>query len=292
MGQMTIRNWDDYELLDSGNGRKLERFGKHLLSRPAPQALWPVAAPLNLWAEAGGIYHRANTGGGQWEFASPLPESWDMRWNHLKIQVKPTGFGHLGVFPEQTFFWQWIADQVRRTAFEPNVLNLFAYTGYATLAAAAAGARVTHVDGARSAVTWAGENAERNGLRDKPIRWIADDVTKFVGREARRGVKYDAIILDPPSFGRGPKGEVWKIEQDLLPLLEIFKSVISEKFRFFLFTCHSQHVSPPGVLNLIHALLKSTSADHFSVDSGDIVIESNQPNTSLPSGVYGYAAAD
>ncbi|MBN1880260.1 class I SAM-dependent methyltransferase [bacterium] len=289
MTQITTRTWKDYELLDTGNGRKLERFGSILLSRPAPQALWPPMSGPDIWSQSQGIYHRSNTGGGQWEFPGHIPESWIIRWNNLEIQVKPTGFGHLGVFPEQAFFWNWIADQVRKTPFQMNILNLFAYTGYSTLAAAEAGAKVTHVDGAKSAVTWAGENAERNGLKSKPIRWIADDVTKFVGREVRRGVKYDAIIMDPPSFGRGPKGEVWKIEQDLLPLLGSFRDVMSDRFRFFLFTCHSQHVSPPGVVNLMDALLRNLPTVHCHLDSGDIVIESKHPGTSLPSGVYGYA---
>jgi 23S rRNA (cytosine1962-C5)-methyltransferase len=286
MSIITVSAWNDYELLDSGNGRKLERFGDVILSRPAPQALWPESADAKLWGKAAGIYHRSNTGGGKWEFVKKLSEFWPIRWNDMSILVKPTGFGHLGVFPEQSVFWEWIYRKVQESNIEMNVLNLFAYTGYSTLSASKAGARVTHVDGAKSAVTWARENAERNGLHKRPIRWIPDDVSKFVSREARRGVKYDAVIMDPPTFGRGPKGEVWKIEQHLLPLLETFKQIMSDRFRFFLFTCHSQYISPPGINNLMKRLFSEYPCV-ASIQSGDIVIQSSQPDTSLPAGVYG-----
>jgi 23S rRNA (cytosine1962-C5)-methyltransferase len=286
MNQAAVSGWTDYELLDSGNGRKLERFGGTVLSRPAPQALWPEQAAPHVWSKASGIYIRSNTGGGHWNFCKPVPESWPVSWRKLRIKVKPTGFGHLGVFPEQVFFWDWLEKKLSHVRFQVNILNLFAYTGYSSLVSARMGAAVTHVDGAKSAVTWARENAEENGLKQQPIRWIADDVSKFVTREKRRGVKYDAVIMDPPTFGRGPKGEVWKIEQDLLPLLKTVKSILSDQFQFLLFTCHSQHVSSPGIANLFDWMFKDRRQD-VRCSTGDIIIPASQAGSSLPAGLFG-----
>lgn len=291
MNQAVVTEWSDYELLDSGNGRKLERFGDTVLSRPAPQALWPEQASRNVWDQTAGIYIRSNTGGGHWNFCKPVPESWLIHWRTLHIRVKPTGFGHLGVFPEQVFFWDWLEKKLSIAQPQIKILNLFAYTGYSSLVAARMGAAVTHVDGAKSAVTWARENAEENGLKHHPIRWIADDVSKFVAREKRRGMKYDAVIMDPPTFGRGPKGEVWKIEQDLLPLLLTIQSVLSDQFQFLLFTCHSQHVSSPGIANLFDWMFKDHRKD-VTCTTGDIVIPASHYGSSLPAGLFGIVNSD
>ncbi len=281
-----MTHWEDYELLDSGNGRKLERLGDILLSRPAPQAFWPQKAESKLWKKASAEYIRSNTGGGQWNLHKAIPESWMIQWEKLRIKVKPTGFGHLGVFPEQVFFWNLLMTQLAKKCDQANVLNLFAYTGYSTLAAAKVNAKVTHLDGAKSAVTWARENAEANGLKNHPIRWISDDVTKFVNREQKRGVKYDAIIMDPPTFGRSPQGKVWKIEQDLLPLLQSIQTIISKNFQFLLFTCHSQHVTATGIANLLNWMFEDCHKE-VKIDTAEIVIHSSQAGASLPSGVFG-----
>ncbi|MGB3977135.1 MAG: class I SAM-dependent methyltransferase [bacterium] len=286
MDSNILTSWKDYELLDSGHGRKLERFGDILLSRPAPQALWPRKAESTLWTQISGDYIRSSTGGGHWNFYKSVPESWMIQWKNLHIKVKPTGFGHLGVFPEQVFFWNLLTTHLAKNCHHANVLNLFAYTGYSTLAAAKMNAKVTHVDGAKSAVTWARENAEANDLKNHPIRWIADDVGKFMTRENKRGVKYDAIIMDPPTFGRSPQGKVWKIEQDLLPLLQSIQTILSDNFQFLLFTCHSQHVSATGVANLLNWMFEK-SLETVTIDTGEILIYSSQPETSLPSGVFG-----
>ena len=206
--------WKDYEVIDCSGGEKLERWGKYILVRPDPQVIWDTDKKAPQWRKMNGHYHRSSKGGGEWEFFS-LPEQWSINYKGLTFQLKPFSFKHTGLFPEQAANWDWFGEKIKNAGRPVKVLNLFAYTGGATLAAAKAGASVTHVDASKGMVAWAKENAKSSGLEDAPIRWIVDDCVKFVEREIRRGNHYDAIIMDPPSYGRGPKGEIWKIEVDL-----------------------------------------------------------------------------
>ena len=200
--------WTDYELLDCADGEKLERWGDVILRRPDPQVIWKEKSDPSLWKKADAHYHRSRSGGGEWEYFKKLPDGWQISYRNLTFNVKPTGFKHTGLFPEQAANWDFIDEKIKSANREIKVLNLFAYTGGATMAAAAAGASVCHVDAAKGMVNWAKDNAVAGNLRDKPVRYIVDDVLKFVARESRRGNKYDAIIMDPPSYGRGPNGEV------------------------------------------------------------------------------------
>ena len=208
------KNWKDYQVIDCSQGEKLERWGKYLLVRPDPQVIWDTPKAEKGWHKHNAHYHRSKKGGGEWEFFD-LPEQWTIHYNDLTFNLKPFSFKHTGLFPEQAANWDWFGDKIRKAGRPVKVLNLFAYTGGATLAAAAAGAQVTHVDASKGMVQWAKENAASSGLSDKPIRWLVDDCVKFVEREIRRGNHYDAIIMDPPSYGRGPKGEIWKIEESV-----------------------------------------------------------------------------
>ena len=227
--------WTDYELLDSGAGRKLERFGEFTLVRPEPEAKWAAALPAERWDMADGEFVKARGGRiGQWKFRRRLPARWPMQRENLKFWVQPTPSGHLGVFPDQACHWDWIEQVTRRAAGPVKVLSLFGHTGLATLAAAAAGAEVTHVDASRPAIAWARENQNLSGLSERPVRWIVDDALAFLRREARRGKRYDAIMLDPPKFGRGPKGEVWKLENSLPELLAACTKVLTASPAFLL----------------------------------------------------------
>ena len=224
-------NWKDYEILDAGNGEKLERWGNVILRRPDPTAIWPHTKNENLWKKNDGHYHRSNKGGGSWTFSKKLPECWTVEYKDLRFKVSPTGFKHTGLFPEQAVNWDWMSEAIKNDPREIKVLNLFAYTGGATMACSAAGAKeVVHVDASKGMVAWAKENIASSGLSESPVRFIIDDVTKFVQREIRRGNKYDAIIMDPPSYGRGPTGEVWNIEKDLYPLIETDESIKLEDY--------------------------------------------------------------
>ena len=204
--------WRDYEVIDCSGGEKLERWGRYILIRPDPQVIWNTQKSEKEWKKRNGHYHRSNKGGGEWEFFG-LPEQWSIRYRNLTFHLKPFRFKHTGLFPEQAVNWDWCAEKIRQAGRPIKVLNLFAYTGGATLSAAAAGASVTHVDASKGMVTWAKENAIASGLKEAPVRWIVDDCVKFAEREIRRGNHYDAVIMDPPSYGRGPKGEIWKIEE-------------------------------------------------------------------------------
>lgn len=235
-------NWKDYEVIDTSGGEKLERWGKYLLVRPDPQVIWNTPKNHKGWKKMNGHYHRSNKGGGQWEFFD-LPEQWAIHYGNLTFNLKPFSFKHTGLFPEQAANWDWFSELIKKANRPIKVLNLFAYTGGATLAAAAAGAAVTHVDAAKGMVAWAKENAVSSGLENAPIRWLVDDCVKFVEREIRRGNKYDGIIMDPPSYGRGPKGELWKLEDSFYDLVKLCANVISDDPLFFIASSYATGIT-------------------------------------------------
>jgi len=278
----------DYRLVDSGEFKKLERFGPHYFIRPAPQAIWQRRLPEKEWKQAVGeyTYSKGKEYGGEWEFFTELPEEgWPLCFRDLTAQVRPMGFGHIGLFPEQALNWIWIRDQIRNNNPKPcNVLNIFGYTGMSTLAAAAEGAKVTHVDAARNSVTCARKNLELSGLGERPVRWIVDDALKFLRREMRRGNRYDGIILDPPSFGRGPKSEVWKIEKDLSQLMDLCKGVLSKKPLFILATTHSPGFSALTLQNMILSYLVKPGSG--TIESGEMFIQDIGSKLKLPSGFF------
>ncbi|MET0016860.1 class I SAM-dependent methyltransferase [Oscillibacter sp.] len=248
-------NWRDYELLDCGGGEKLERWASQLLVRPDPQAIWETDHGDPGWKRANGRYFRSQTGGGHWE-KGQLPESWKMRYGELTFQVKPMNFKHTGLFPEQAVNWDFAMEKIKNAGRPVRVLNLFAYTGGATVACAKAGASVCHVDAAKGMVAWAKENAKLSGLTDAPIRWIVDDCGKFVEREIRRGNTYDAIIMDPPSYGRGPGGEVWKLEENLYEFVKLCAGVLSDKPLFVLINSYTTGLAPSVLGYLLGILVK------------------------------------
>ena len=276
--------WRDYAVLATGDGEKLERWGDVVLRRPDPQVIWPQrdAAP---WRCAHAWYHRSGAGGGAWEYSQPLPESWVVGFDSLRFRVRPTGFKHTGLFPEQAVNWRWMADKIRSAGRAVRVLNLFAYTGGATLACAAAGAEVCHVDAAKGMVAWARENASLSGLGDAPVRYIVDDCRKFVQREARRGRVYDAVIMDPPSYGRGPGGEMWKLEDELFALIGECLAVLSGAPLFFLLNAYTTGLQP-GVLSAL--LRMSVAARHGGrVRSDEIGLPVKAEDIVLPCGASG-----
>ncbi|HWT27190.1 MAG TPA: class I SAM-dependent methyltransferase [Mobilitalea sp.] len=246
---MWIANdWKDYEVLDTSKGEKLERWGNYILVRPDPQVIWDTPRTHKGWKSRNAHYHRSSKGGGEWEFFD-LPKQWDINYKELTFHLQPFSFKHTGIFPEQAVNWDWFSSKIKGVKDRQiKVLNLFAYTGGATLAAAKAGAAVTHVDASKGMVTWARENAEASGLKDAPIRYIVDDCVKFVEREIRRGSKYDAVIMDPPSYGRGPKGEIWKIEDSIHPFVQLCSKVLSDEPLFFLINSYTTGLQP-GVLS-------------------------------------------
>ncbi|MBQ9375986.1 MAG: class I SAM-dependent methyltransferase, partial [Ruminococcus sp.] len=227
-------NWKDYRIIDTSDGDKLESWGGKVLVRPDPQIIWKSEHKTDLWGKADAVYHRSNKGGGEWEYRKKLPESWVISYGDLKFNIRPTGFKHTGLFPEQAVNWDFMADMIKNAGRPIKVLNLFAYTGGATLACANAGASVSHVDASKGMVQWARDNAKTSGLSDKPIRWLVDDCEKFVRREIRRENFYDAIVMDPPSYGRGPGGEVWKLEDCIYELVKTCADVLSDDPLFFL----------------------------------------------------------
>ncbi len=235
--------WKDYEILDTSKGEKLERWGDFLLVRPDPQVIWNTPKSHKGWQTKNAHYHRSNKGGGEWEFFH-LPEQWSISYKGLTFHLKPFSFKHTGLFPEQATNWDWFSNKIWLAKRQIRVLNLFAYTGGATIAAAKAGANVTHVDASKGMVAWAKENALSSGLANAPIRWIVDDCIKFVEREIRRGNHYDAIIMDPPSYGRGPKGEIWKIEDAIYPLVQLCTKLLSEQPLFFLINSYTTGFAP------------------------------------------------
>ena len=243
--------WKEYEVLDTGDGEKLERWGDVILRRPDPQTIWPKADP-QMWEKADAVYHRSEKGGGQWEFRKTLPERWTLRWEDLGFYVRPTGFKHTGLFPEQEANWRWMGKILREGGrTDVRVLNLFGYTGGATVACAAAGARVTHVDAAKGMVQWAKENRQLSGLPETSCRWIVEDALAFVRREIRRGNRYDGILMDPPSYGRGPSGEVWKLENELYGLVETCSQALSDEPLFFLINSYTTGFQASVLSNMI-----------------------------------------
>ncbi len=279
--------WKDYEVLDTGNGEKLERWGDVILQRPDPQTIWPRAEE-GLWERADAVYHRSDRGGGQWEFRRKLPERWTVRWENLRFYVRPTGFKHTGLFPEQAVNWDWAAELIRKRIVDGGsvkVLNLFAYTGGATVSAAAAGAAVTHVDASKGMVNWAKENAASSGLTEAPVRWLVDDCLKFVEREIRRGNTYDAIIMDPPSYGRGPKGEIWKIEESVWPLVKLAAQLLSDRPLFFLINSYTTGLQPAVLTYMLNFAIGA----HYGgrVESSEIGLPVTGTELVLPCGASG-----
>ncbi len=237
------KNWTDYRLIDASKGQRLEKWGDVTLVRPDPQIIWENSNPSPLWNKADAIYHRSSSGGGSWEYKRKLPESWNIGYNGLTFMVKPTGFKHTGLFPEQAVNWDLCSELIKNAGRPINVLNMFAYTGGATLACAKAGAKVCHLDAVKGMVDWGRNNAALSGLSDKPIRWIVDDATKFLGREIRRGNRYDGIIMDPPSYGRGTNGEMWRLEDNIYDFMMMCTQVLSEKPLFVLLNSYTTGLS-------------------------------------------------
>ncbi len=280
-------NWKDYEVLDASGGEKLERWGSYVLIRPDPQVIWNTDRGRE-WKHPNAHYHRSSRGGGEWEFID-LPPEWSIGYRDLTFRLKPFSFKHTGLFPEQAVNWDWTSGQIRQAVAAGRtvrVLNLFAYTGGATLAAAAAGAHVTHVDASKGMVTWARENAAVSGLSEAPIRWLVDDCGKFVEREIRRGNHYDAIILDPPSYGRGPKGEIWKIEGSLYPFLTRCRLLLSEDPLFVLLNSYTTGLQPAALTWLLHAGLDSRGR-RGHVDADEIGLPVTGRGLTLPCGASG-----
>ena len=282
---MNIANeWKDYEILDMANGEKLERWGNIYLIRPDPQIIWKDKSYPNKWNMANARYNRSNTGGGAWEYKKRLPESWQIKYKNLTFNVKPMGFKHTGLFPEQAVNWDWMIKKIKDSKREINVLNLFAYTGGATVACLSAGASVCHVDSSKGMTTWAKENVESSGLRDRPVRFIIDDVIKFVQREIRRERKYDAIIMDPPSYGRGKNGEVWQFENNISDLVELCTKVLSDDPLFFLINSYTTGISSKVLENLLYLNMKKYKG---IISSGEIGLPMKDSKLVLPCGIYG-----
>jgi len=267
------KGWKDYKLLDTGEGEKLENWNGYILRRPDPQAIWKKEKP-NLWNKADAYYIRSSLGGGSWEFKKKLPERWMVSYEGLVFIVRPTGFKHTGIFPEQAANWVFMADKIKKAQKEISVLNLFAYTGAATLACIQAGAHVTHVDAAKSMVAWAKENAAASKLAEKPQRYIVDDCLKFVLREQRRGSRYDAILMDPPSYGRGVDGQVWKLEENLFELVEQSAMLLSDQPLFFIINSYTTGLGPSVTKNMLELTVGkmhkgSTQADELGLPVED-----------------------
>lgn len=278
--------WKEYELIDASNGEKLERWGKYILLRPDPQIMWDNGDLRKKYAgKINAIYHRSSKGGGYWENLTKLPPTWEIHYKNLIFNVKQMGFKHTGLFPEQAVNWDYMMQKIKNANREIKVLNLFAYTGGASVACLAAGAKVTHVDASKGIVAICKENVASSHLESRPIRYLVDDVIKFVKREIRRGNKYDAIIMDPPSYGRGSNGEVWDIEKDLKILVELCEQILSEKPLFFIINCYTTGLSSTVLKNL---LLTTVSKKYKGkVTNGEIGLPITNSPLVLPCGIYG-----
>ena len=282
-------NWKDYEVLDTSAGEKLERWGKYILVRPDPQVIWDTPRTDKRWKHPNAHYHRSKKGGGEWEFFD-LPEQWQISYKNLTFNLKPFNFKHTGLFPEQATNWDWfghlISEKVKKNPDKPvKVLNLFAYTGGASVACLAAGASVCHVDAAKGMVAWAKENAKVSGLADAPIRWIVDDCAKFVEREIRRGKTYDAIIMDPPSYGRGPGGEVWKLEDNLFPFVKLCSQVLSDKPLFVIINSYTTGLAPSVLGYMLHLLVAEKYGGRVTWD--ELGLPVTETGLALPCGATG-----
>lgn len=278
------KDWKDYRLVDAADGEKLEYWNKYLLRRPEPQAVWEKNNKSGIWEKPNARYHRSTSGGGHWEYGkNPLPEKWTLNYKDLTFNIKPMGFKHTGLFPEQAVNWDWFGGLIKNAKRPIRILNLFAYTGGATVAALSAGAEVVHVDASKGMVTWAKENVISSGLGDKNIRYIVDDVKKFVAREIRRERKYDAIIMDPPSYGRGPSGELWRIEDELYPLVCNCVKLLSDNPLFFLINSYTTGLCCTVLSNILSVTVKKKYSGIISVDEIGLPMEST--DMILPCGI-------
>ena len=275
--------WNDYEILDMANGEKLERWGNIILIRPDPQIIWKDKSKPVLWKKANAHYHRSKSGGGEWEYIKNVPKAWQIKYKDLTFNLKPMGFKHTGLFPEQAVNWDFMMKKIKDADRPIKVLNLFAYTGGATVACAAAGASVCHVDSSKGMTAWAKENVASSGLADRPVRFIIDDVIKFVQREIRRGNKYDAVVMDPPSYGRGANGEVWNIEESLYMLVELCTQILSDEPLFFLINSYTTGLSPTILANV----LKMTIKKKGKVACGEVGLPMKDSEMILPCGIFG-----
>ncbi len=277
-------NWKDYQVIDCSGGEKLERWGDYTLVRPDPQVIWNTPKTEKGWTNRNGHYHRSSRGGGEWEFFD-LPEQWSIHYKSLTFHLKPFSFKHTGLFPEQAVNWDWFSEKIQNAGRPVKVLNLFAYTGGATLAAAAAGAQVTHVDASKGMVNWAKENAQASGLSEAPIRWLVDDCKKFVEREIRRGNKYDGIIMDPPSYGRGPKGEIWKIEDSIHEFVQLCTQILSDDAIFFLINSYTTGLAPSVLTYMMSVEIVKKFGGHVEASEIGLPVSSN--GLVLPCGASG-----
>ena len=281
---MEVANsWKDYEILDMANGEKLERWGDVILIRPDPQIIWKSKSFPKKWESANARYNRSSSGGGGWKYNKRMPENWQIKYKDLTFNIKPMGFKHTGLFPEQAVNWDWMIAKIKNSKRDIKVLNLFAYTGGATVACSYAGASVCHVDSSKGMTTWAKENVASSGLEKRPIRFIVDDVVKFVNREIRRGNKYDAIIMDPPSYGRGTNGEVWKFEENIADLVELCTKVLSDNPLFFLINSYTTGISSTVLEDILRLNIKKNGK--FS--HGEIGLPMRDSKLILPCGIYG-----
>ena len=277
-------NWKDYEILDMANGEKLERWKDIFLVRPDPQIIWKNKLFPKKWGKANAIYKRSSTGGGEWQYKTKLPSVWQVKYKDLIFNIKPMGFKHTGLFPEQAANWDWMMEKIKKENREIKVLNLFAYTGGATVACLFANASVCHVDSSKGMVTWAKENVASSGLQEKGIRYIVDDVVKFVNREIRRGNKYDAIIMDPPSYGRGANGEVWKFEENISDLVELCIKVLSDNPLFFLINSYTTGISSTVLENILKLNIPQKYGG--KIESGEIGLPMTNSKLILPCGIF------
>lgn len=282
-------NWKDYEVLDASSGEKLERWGDYLLVRPDPQVLWDTPRLHSGWKNHNGHYHRSSQGGGEWEFFH-LPNEWTIQYHEMTFHLKPFSFKHTGLFPEQAVNWDWASKLIAGAGRPIRVLNLFAYTGGATISAAKAGAQVTHVDASKGMVTWARENAVSSGLENAPVRWLVDDCVKFIEREIRRGNHYDAIIMDPPSYGRGPKGEIWKMEDSIFPFLKLTRQLLSDTPLFVLLNSYTTGLQPAVLSYMMNSVFTSELHGHVSAD--EIGLPVSASGLVLPCGASGRWTAE
>ena len=282
--------WKDYELLDATGGNRLERWAKTILVRPDPQVIWKSPRQSHLWTKADAVYHRSSAGGGKWQYFRTLPQKWTIQYEDLTLIVSPTGFKHTGVFPEQAVNWSWYKKVIGEAGRPIKVLNLFGYTGGATLACAAAGASVCHVDASKGMVQWGKENAAASGLADRPIRWIVDDCAKFVAREIRRGSRYDALIMDPPSYGRGPGGEVWKLEDQIYDLIDLCAQVLTDNPLFFAVNSYTTDLSPSVMEYMERTRLCPVHGGHTACD--EIGLPVSATGGVVPCGATAFWLAD